>query len=74
MDDIVTALTVFLALAVLFAVIMTVMFCSAEHENRSLRKENELFRRLWNEEAAMQNRCMNAYAEMIHRTRRTPKQ
>lgn len=74
MEDIVTTLTVFLVLAVIYATIMTAIFCSAEHENRSLRKENDLFHRLWNEEAVMQNRCMNAYVEMFRRTRRTPKQ
>ncbi len=73
MEDIVATLAVFLFLAVLFSIMMTVMFFSSEHENRYLRRENELFHRLWYEQEELQNSCMNAYAEMINRTRRTPK-
>lgn len=74
MEDIIAILVIFLVLAVLFSIVTTVLLCSSESENRSLRKENELFRRLWYEQEELQNSCMNAYAEMFHKTRRTPKQ
>ena len=74
MEDAVTTLAIFLFLIILLSVIMAVMLCSAEHENRHLRKENELFRHLWYEQDAMQNSCMNAYAEMFRRTGRNPKE
>lgn len=68
MEDTVTILAVLLILAVVAFIAATILFFVSDWENVRLRQENELFRRLWNEETTMRNGCFNAYTEMFRKS------
>lgn len=68
MDNAVTVFVVLFTLTVLCSVTTAMLLYFSERENCRLRKENELFRRLWNEQMSMENNYFRAYAEMFRRT------